>query len=236
MSQGTSVSRLERSLQALARRASWILASVAALLLWLFAELSEALFYQQAPPSSVWVIDRTLLRAVAGLRRPWLNPIAMDLTALGSPTLLALFTLLAIAWGLANGQRGSARHLIVASIGAAALNIMLKSALVRARPTEVPRLVEVAGYSYPSGHSMASATILTTLAIVISRQVRSLRHKVACGLIAALLVVLIGASRVYLGVHYPSDVAAGIAVGTAWALLLELVAAQLRNRHPTTRV
>jgi undecaprenyl-diphosphatase len=235
MSESARLSRLERSLQALARRVSWILASAAALLLWLFAELSEELFYEQGPPSSVWTLDRTLLRAAAGLRRTWLNPIAMDLTALGSPTLLALFTLLAIAWALANGRRGSARHLIVASIGAAALNIMLKHALVRARPTEVPRLVEVAGYSYPSGHSMASAAILTTLAIVVSRQVRSVRYQLVCWLVAALLVLLIGASRIYLGVHYPSDVAAGIAVGTAWALLLELVAAQLRKRDEATQ-
>jgi undecaprenyl-diphosphatase len=235
MSESAKVSRLERSLQVLARRVSWILASVAALLLWLFAQLSEELFYEQGPPSSVWTIDRTLLRAAAELRRPWLNPVAIDLTALGSPTLLTLFTLLAVAWALANGQRGSARHLIVASIGAAALNIMLKRALVRARPTEVPRLVEVASYSYPSGHSMASAAILTTLAIVFSRQVRSVRRKLACGLVAALLVLLIGASRIYLGVHYPSDVAAGIAVGLAWALLLELAATQLRKRYEASQ-
>jgi undecaprenyl-diphosphatase len=239
MSQSGSLTRLERALERFARFVSWILAGAALLLLWFVSELSDELFHTRAP-SAIVKIDRSILIAVARARRPWLNPMAVDLTALGGPTLLTLFTLLVLAVALMHGQRQTARHLLVASIGAALLNSALKQLWSRPRPSEVPRLVETAGYSYPSGHSMGSAAILTTFAILSWQYVRSPGQRVAITLVAALLIALVGMSRVYLGVHYPSDVAAGVALGVAWALSLEIVERQLRGAarkraEPNTR-
>ncbi|HEY2733427.1 MAG TPA: phosphatase PAP2 family protein [Polyangiales bacterium] len=223
--------RFERALEKLARFVTWILASVALLLLWLVSELSNSLFDRPATaPNAILRIDQSILIAVSRWRRPWLNGIAVDITALGTPTLLALFTMLALGAALANKQRLSALHLLIASSGAALFNLGLKALVTRPRPTEVLRLVNVAGYSYPSGHSMGSAAILSTFAMVSWRYVRRPIHRLAITLIALGLIGLIGMSRIYLGVHYPSDVAAGIALGIAWAMLLEVIVRHLRTR------
>jgi undecaprenyl-diphosphatase len=228
MSQPRSLTRLERALELFARFVTWILAGAAVLLLWFVSELSEALFGVDRTPSAIVRLDRSILIAVAHARRPWLNPMAVDLTALGGPTLLTLLTLLVLAVALMHGQRDTARHLLLASIGAALLNSGLKQLWSRPRPSEVPRLVETLGYSYPSGHSMGSAAILTTFAILSWQYVRSAGQRAVIALVAALLIGLVGMSRVYLGVHYPSDVAAGVALGVAWAFVLEIVERHLR--------
>ncbi|HEX4351378.1 MAG TPA: phosphatase PAP2 family protein [Polyangiales bacterium] len=229
--------RFERGLEKLARFVTWILASAALFLLWFVSELSDRLFGRPVgTPNAVVKIDQKILVAVSQWRRPWLNGVAVDITALGTPTLLALFTVLALGVALANKQRLSALHLLIASSGAALFNLGLKALLTRARPTEVPRLVNVAGYSYPSGHSMGSAAILLTFAMVSWRYVHRPIHRVVITLIALLLIGAIGMSRISLGVHYPSDVLAGFALGIAWALLLEVVVRHLRaKRQPNTR-
>lgn len=219
--------------QALGRWMSWILAGGAALLLWVFAELSDELFNEAEHGDTVHRMDRRILESFERMRRPWLSPIAVDLTALGSPLLLSLFTTVGIVVLLATGNRRPARHLLAASIGAGALTLLLKRVLVRARPSEIRRLVEVAGYSYPSGHSLASAAILTTAAILVWEQTPRWRYRLLGVAFAGVLVGAIGASRVYLGVHYPTDVAAGISVGAAWALLVGAASRRLRERGPS---
>jgi undecaprenyl-diphosphatase len=229
------LTRLERALEKFARFVSFILAGAAVLLLWFVSELSGELFEPDPAPNLVVRIDRSILVAVSHWRRPWLNPMAVDFTALGGPTLLTLFTLLVLAVALVHGQRHTARHLLVASIGAALLNIGLKQFWTRPRPTEVSRLVQTAGYSFPSGHSMGSAAMLTTFAILSWQYVSSPAQRVAIMIVAGLLIALIGTSRVYLGVHYPSDVAAGIALGVAWAFTLELAERHLSRRRRAAR-
>src|SRR5207253_1546946 len=103
-----------------------------------------------------------------------------------------------------------------------------KDLIERARPQVVPRLVVVAGYSYPSGHSLASAAMYLTIGILTARHLRSLRDRLILIGTTALLVVMIALSRVYLGVHYPSDVASGVCLGASWAFLL---AALFSVRH-----
>lgn len=105
---------------------------------------------------------------------------------------------------------------------------------LRPRPSEIPRLVEVAGYSYPSGHSLASAAILTTAAILVWEQTPRWRCRLLGVAFVGALVAAIGASRVYLGVHYPTDVAAGISVGAAWALLVGAASRRLREPGPSS--
>jgi len=197
--------------------------ALAVVLLAAFVELSEALIHTTSTPDDG--LDIMVLRFLAGLRRPWLNAVAVELTALGSPLLVALFTVVAAGLLRAFGDRRGAGALVIASLASALLTSTLKGLLERPRPDVVSKLVHVASLSYPSGHSLASSAVYLTAALVVARHLPSTAHRIVALLSTSVLVLFIGASRVYLGVHYPSDVVAGILVGTACA---SLMAAALR--------
>lgn len=149
----------------------------------------------------------------------WLEEAARDVTALGSFAVLGLVTMITAGALWLQGNRRSATVTVVAILGAGSLNQALKALFDRARPDLVPHVARVVSASFPSAHAMLSAVVYLTLgALVAQVQVRR-RVKgfvIAC---AVLLALLVGASRVYLGVHYPTDVLAGWAVGAAWACL-----------------
>ena len=149
----------------------------------------------------------------------------VDVTALGSPTLVIIFTVVTFAILRVLRDRRGALHLAIASLGTWILSSGTKGVIERARPTEVEHLVEVSGFSYPSGHSLAAAALYLTMAIVAGSHLRSARSKAVLVAGASALVALVAVSRVYLGVHYPSDVLSGVALGTAWALILAAVVA-----------
>ncbi len=177
-------------------------------------------------------IDRAILLGVARLRTPRLNGVMVDLTALGSPTLVTLFTVVTFAILLVLRDRRGALHLAVASVGTWIWTSATKNLIEKARPTEVEHLVQVSGYSYPSGHSLAAAALYLTMAIVAGTRLRTVASKAVLVAGASLLVALVAISRVYLGVHYPSDVLSGMALGTAWALILAaLIAAAARPKR-----
>ncbi len=144
----------------------------------------------------------------------------MDLTALGSPLLIGLFTFVLGAMLLQNGDRRGAAALAVASLSSALLTSALKGLLERPRPQIIPRLVEVSSLSYPSGHSLASSAFYVTAAVILARHFTTWKHRASVFGFAICMTVLVGASRVYLGVHYPSDVIAGMLVGSAVAAIL----------------
>ena len=164
--------------------------------------------------------DRAILLLVAKLRSPSLTVAAMDVTALGSTTLIVLFAAAALVILLARRDRLGACHLLTASAGAALLVYATKNIIERARPPEIQRLVEVTGFSYPSGHSLMTASLYLTLAIIAGRHLGTQRVRIALFAAALVVLMLVGASRIYLGVHYPTDVASGLSLGAAWALLL----------------
>lgn len=165
-------------------------------------------------------LDEDVLRFVAGLRVGWLNAVAVDVTALGSHTLVVLHSILAFAILLLLRDRRAALQLAAASAGAGVLTLFTKGYLERARPEVVPRLVDVTGYSYPSGHSVSAAAMYLTIAFLIARHMKSMRARMLVLTLFALVIGLVAMSRVYLGVHYPSDIASGASLGAAWAFLL----------------
>ena len=111
------------------------------------------------------------------------------------------------------------------------MNLLLKDAFHRPRPQIVPHLVYASGESFPSGHSMLSATIYLTLGALLARSHERKRLKAYLLFVAGLLTVAIGVSRVYLGVHWPTDVLAGWTAGSIWALLCWLVARSLQKNR-----
>jgi undecaprenyl-diphosphatase len=107
---------------------------------------------------------------------------------------------------------------------------LLKFSIGRGRPELVPQLALVQGSSFPSGHSMLSAVVYLTLGSLLARIVSVLAVKLYCIAAALLLTFLVGVSRVYMGVHYPTDVLAGWMAGLVWAILCWLVAQWLQRR------
>lgn len=160
----------------------------------------------------------------------WLPGAMRDLTALGSAPVLVLFVL-AVAGSLAvRRQYHALGLLLVATIGGILLNALLKASFARPRPAASFHLTEVRSMSFPSGHAMESAIIYLTLAALLARLVRPRvlqLYFIGC---ASFLTLVVGLSRVYLGVHYPSDVLAGWTAGLAWSLACWATARYLQQR------
>jgi len=159
----------------------------------------------------------------------WFEEACRDMTALGGATVLTILCALVIAFFWLAGMRRAAVYVAVAVLGAALLSAGLKRAFERPRPDLVPHGQHVYMSSFPSGHSMLSAAVYLTLGLVASRFVPRRRLKALFLTAAVLVTTAVGASRVYLGVHWPSDVLAGWAVGAAWALLCWCAAAWLQD-------
>ncbi len=160
----------------------------------------------------------------------WMLTSATDLSALGGFTLQWLLGSAALIFLLYIRKRAEAAWLATSVIGASVLNATLKFSLHRARPEVVPHLTIVDNASFPSGHAMISAAILLTVGAMISETVRSGRARAFIMMFAGLLVLLIGLSRLYLGVHWPTDVMAGWCLGGVWALIVFAANRALRRR------
>lgn len=161
----------------------------------------------------------------------WLRPVFIDISALGGVTSLTLLTVTAIGYLLAARRWTTAALLAAATGSGSLLGQLLKSTFARARPTLVPHLVEVHSLSFPSGHATNSAMVFLTLGLLVAREqvARPLRVYVVAIAIAA--TMLVGFSRVYNGVHWPTDVVAGWAIGASWALLWWAIMQRVQGRE-----
>jgi undecaprenyl-diphosphatase len=161
----------------------------------------------------------------------WVQDAARDITALGGYSVLILLVAMVAGFLHLHGKRGEARFLVAAAISGYLVGSGLKAYFVRPRPTVVPHLQEAFQTSFPSGHSMMSAIIYLTLGALLTQFAGNLpRLRIYFLLCALLLTGIVGISRVYLGVHYPTDVLAGWTAGLVWANLCSLVAARLQRR------
>ena len=181
--------------------------------------------------------DETILRALRSATDPgdpigpaWLEIVFRDLTALGSITVLTVVTLVVLGYLLIDGKRSAALFVLVSVAGGALLVDAVKLFIARPRPDLVAHLVQVQTYSFPSGHATASAVTFLTLGTLLGRVLGRKRLKAYVLGTAMALTLLVGASRVYLGVHWPSDVLAGWSLGAAWAMLCWQVGLWLQSR------
>jgi undecaprenyl-diphosphatase len=156
---------------------------------------------------------------------------ARDITSLGGYALSILLVAIVTFFLTCDGKHGAARFLLAAVLGGWLLQKGLKALIGRPRPEVVPRLMPVDSTSFPSGHSMMSAVIFLSLGVILSRLELKRPHlRIYFMSVAFLLTGLVGLSRVYLGVHYPTDVLAGWTAGLVWAMLCSLVAQYLQRR------
>ena len=160
----------------------------------------------------------------------WLESSVKDVTALGSPTVLTLMTVVAVAYLAVARRFRLALVTILAIVGGSLFEKALKFGFDRARPEIVPHLVTVHSLSFPSGHAMLSAITYLTLGTLLARAQSERRLRAFVFSVGLLMALLIGMSRVYLGVHYPTDVLAGWCFGSLWVCVVWLIARRYTRR------
>lgn len=207
---------------------------VIAVAIWGFLELAD-----YAREGNTAELDRSLLLALRTegdpsdpIGPPWFEVFVRDITALGGLGPLAIFTTAVVGYLVLSGRRKAAVLLAVSILGGAMLSFGLKELFGRVRPDVVPHLTRVSTASFPSGHAVLSTVVYVTLGSMLAPAQRG-RLRVYVIAVAFMLASLVGVSRVYLGVHWPSDVAAGFAVGSAWAGMTWLIDRRLQKSTPT---
>ncbi|MGQ4649907.1 phosphatase PAP2 family protein [Lyngbya aestuarii] len=182
---------------------------VAGLALWGFAAIAEEVLEQETQ-----AIDQAILQVFASFHTPLLNQIMVGVTFLGEPLWL---TALSVVFGivlLRQGRWTAVITLIIASGGAIGLNFLLKAVFARSRPTLWQHIVDVNYYSFPSGHAMISLVIYGLIGYWLVTRLKVWQIPIIS--ITVLLIAAIGVSRLYLGVHWPTDIIAGYAAGLVW--------------------
>lgn len=168
------------------------------------------------------------LRSSADLSKPigphWLEWTMLDLTAIGGPTVLSLVVVMIAGFLIVQRRYRTAVVVACTSFGGMLATSVLKQMFARPRPSIVPHLREVTSSSFPSGHAMQSAIVYLTLGAMLMRIVEGRMAKLYVLCMSAFLSLLVGCSRVYLGVHYPTDVIGGWIIGFVWAILCWLTA------------
>lgn len=171
-------------------------------------------------------IDDWLIRSLRNPADPsdpigpeWLEEVGRDLTALGGVAVLSLVTVAVVGFLLIRRTYHAVWFVLIATVGGLVLSLLLKRYFARPRPELVSHLSAVYTSSFPSGHSMLSAVVYLTLGALLARLVEGPALRLYIVFVAMLFTLLVGVSRVYMGVHYPSDVLAGWSVGLSWAIL-----------------
>jgi len=178
----------------------------------------------------IWLFDNQLRAEIYKYSSPALTYFMGNITALGSgPVLTPLTACIALIFVLV-GWRRSAILLAVTMLGVVLLNVMLKLSFQRARPTPFFGIPAPETYSFPSGHALASFCFYSMLAVLITIHIRSLALRILIWATAVLLIAVVGFSRIYLGIHYPSDVLAGYSAAMVWVVVVIFGGRLLRRR------
>lgn len=182
---------------------------LAAIALWIFAELAEEVIQDETH-----AFDTNVLLVIQQLQQPWLTPMMVLITDIGDPTVLVILCVIVSVWLVIRKHKSEAMTVAIAAFGALGLNFLLKQIFERNRPALWSRVVEVKFYSFPSGHAMLSIVIYGILGYLLTTRYPNQRGWMI--LATSVLIVLIGFSRMYLGVHWLTDVIAGYAAGFVW--------------------
>ena len=199
---------------------------------WFFADLAD-----EVVEGDTARFDEAVLLSLRAADDPampigpaWLTEVGRDITALGGTTVLMLVIVAVTGYVWLIGKHGAMWLILASTLGGWLISSLLKYFFARPRPTVVAHLAEVSTASFPSGHSMMSAVVYLTLGALLTRLVARPLVKLYILAIACVLTGLVGLSRVFLGVHYPTDVLAGWLAGLVWATLCWLVARWLQRR------
>jgi undecaprenyl-diphosphatase len=174
--------------------------------------------------------DEATRAAVHQLASPAMTTIMRGFSFAGSTLALTIATIIGGAWLVTKKRGREAKLFAVTMIGAALLNTTLKLTFKRARPLPFYDLLPPETYSFPSGHSLMSCCFFGALAAIVTARMKKKRARAIVWLLASTMFLLIGFSRIYLGVHHTTDVIAGFAAALIWILVVRFVELQLARR------
>ncbi len=205
---------------------------------WIFVELADELEDRELHAVDLELIH--LLRSPDDPTDPrgprWLEEWMRDITALGSTPVLTLLTLsvLIVLW--MEKRRRAVAWLATAILGAVVVNPLFKELFARERPAILDPELLPSSFSFPSGHAFMSAAIYLTIGALATMVIEHRATRIVVVATAVVITLLVGFSRVYLAVHFPSDVLAGWTLGFAWAALCWVVAwnVQQNGRGPAS--
>lgn len=187
---------------------------------------------------SIQHFDSTFIGVIQGAEMPWLTPTMKVFTWIGSWYIVAPITIIAFLLLYYVYQYRQQAFLVVAVVvGTVLLNALLKVYFKRERP-EIHRILDATGFSFPSGHTMMAFSLYTILAYVVWRNVKTNLNRVLLVLFTVFMIFNIAVSRIYLGVHYPSDIVGGLAASALWTGVMIMIYSYYQNRreHKKSRV
>jgi undecaprenyl-diphosphatase len=212
---------------------TWLIVGLGACIL-LFAFVSLA---GEVTEGDTQAFDTKILRALRNPTDPskpvgpeWIENALLDLTAIGGSTVLGLVVFAVVGFLLLQTRYRTALVIALTAISGELLNAAMKHAFNRPRPAIVPHLRAAFSTSFPSGHAMESAIVYLTLGAMLMRVAESRLTKIYILGMAVLLTMVVGISRVYLGVHYPTDVIGGWIIGFVWASVCWLAEQRFERR------
>lgn len=201
----------------------------------LFLQIAFAALASEVLEDETTAFDQAILRAFRDtdgqpVGPSWLKGTVLNLSALGSVAVVTLIVVLAAIFLVLVRRRGEAMLLVGCTVGATITLVVLKILFGRERPTIVSALASEVDLSFPSGHSLIASAIYPTLGLLLARTFADRHLKVFVLAAAAALTLMIGFTRVYIGVHYPTDVLGGWMLGLSWAILCALLSHRLRRQ------
>jgi undecaprenyl-diphosphatase len=201
--------------------------AIAVLFTWAFSKFAGKVRKGATQP-----FDDAIMRWVGAHQNPQVQRVMLEVTSLGTGTVVGMIVLVAGMFLWLNHHRHSSVLLVAATLGGLVLDNLLKVGFNRPRPQIFEWGTYAASSSFPSGHAMSSVIVYGTVTYLAARLQQRLASRVLTFAFAAVVIALISASRIYLGVHYPSDILAGLLIGLAWAgfCMAVLEAAQLYAR------
>jgi len=175
--------------------------------------------------------DDVTRAAVHQLASPAMTTVMRGISFLGSTLFLTIATAAIVIWFALRKWGREAKLLAITMVGASLLNMSLKLAFKRPRPIPFFDLWAPESYSFPSGHALTSCCFFGAFAAILSARIDSRRVRMIVWIVATTMFLLIGLSRIYLGVHYTTDVIAGFAAALIWILVVRFVEMELRRRR-----
>jgi undecaprenyl-diphosphatase len=189
--------------------------------LWIFEEIHENFVREGDRTADTQIL--LLFRAAGDRADPvgpqWVEELARDITALGGLGVLTLIIGASVSFLFVAGEKRTAWMILAATVGGIAVTQAFKTMFDRPRPDVVLHEVYAYTSSFPSGHTTMSAITYLTLGALIARDLPGFRLKAHIMIVSIGITLLVGVSRIYLGVHWPSDVLAGWSLGAGWSLL-----------------